>query len=82
MDTYHKCTFQEGLCNTLQSRLGDTHQKGLSVPILTNFETGETRPLGVIYRASSKDSGIFLNHCPWCGNSLHEVYPETFKEQA
>ena len=25
---------------------------------------------GVNYRMSGKDTGLLINHCPWCGNDL------------
>jgi hypothetical protein len=57
-------------CSCLDERLADennAHAKGFGVVVVTSIETGKSRVLGVRYRKTTRDPGLMLNHCPFCG---------------
>lgn len=60
-------------CRRLDQMLApeaNVKQKGLSVMVVTKWQTSESRAVGVVYRTGAKDRGLMVNFCPWCGASL------------
>lgn len=69
-------------CKTMDRLLREEHVnarvKGLTQVNLTNLKQLDagvsfdkaTRVAGATYRTSSKDRGIMLNYCPWCGGYI------------
>jgi hypothetical protein len=60
-----------GMCQFLEERLVDRGQKGF-VPLHTlsiddSAPKAEMQWRGVAYHKSSKDRGLLLNYCPFCG---------------
>ncbi len=55
---------EEAVCTHLAARVTD-HGKGF-VAIRTAGKAG-IRLLGVAYKADTKDKGLLLNWCPFCG---------------
>lgn len=43
---------------------------GLYSPELFNFETGETRRIGIAFRKNKKAKGLWFNVCPFCGEKI------------
>ena len=76
-----KCS-PEGFCDALWDRLDDdnSRRKGMSALVLMNMKTGEDRTAGVVWRKDSKDRGLLLNFCPWCGEGIDWISKEA-KEQ-
>lgn len=66
----------EILCTALNDRLndGNARGKGLSGVDLMNLRTMKTSFIGVCYKRSSKDRGLMINFCPWCGASLEHLF--------
>jgi len=48
--------------------------KGLGILTFRNLETLKITRYIPIYKTSSKDKGVALNYCPWCGGSFHPRY--------
>lgn len=58
------------LCTSLDDRThpeANTRRAGFDVLVVTTFDTGSMKWCGVVYRTSSKDRGVLINHCPFCG---------------
>lgn len=73
-----KCT-KDGYCETLENRMGEEHQKGLTTLSTINFKTGHIERVFAVYKMTARDRGLVLNFCPWCGEKLYE--PETVIEE-
>jgi len=58
-------------CKTMENALGSSmaneHRKGFVPIVVTNMTTGKDRLIGVAYRKSASDTGLMMNHCPFCG---------------
>ena len=68
---HSSCSKEKGFCVSLQRiTQSDGEPKGLSLFKVMNFENLKIIVLGVIYRKKSRDSGVLLNYCPFCGNDL------------
>lgn len=72
-----KCKLKEDgwfeWCSAMEQSLNpeaNSHLKGLNQLNLFNFRTADESCLGVCYNKSSKDRGIVLNKCPWCGEEI------------
>jgi hypothetical protein len=81
MTEYKKCTLNGTFikpCKTLDSKFNDygTKQKGLGFLQLTNLKSMSRSRDYAIYRMDSKDKGLVLNFCPWCGEKLHNEFEE------
>lgn len=48
----------------------NAHTKGMVALQLCNLQTGQIRIAGVVYKEKPSSSGILLNSCPWCGESI------------
>lgn len=57
---------EDSLCQSMESRIGGEHTKGLSIASTINLTSGQVRMLGVVYKKNPKDNGLLLNVCPWC----------------
>ena len=61
----------------LESRLNEdyqaTHAMGLRELVLTSIKTGRQRVAGVYHKARTKDRGLMLNYCPFCGADIRYV---------
>lgn len=68
-----KCSVQL-MCSSLSERVDGVNEnrKGFSLMVTTNFETGKNTRIGVVYKTSSKDRGLIINHCPFCGFDFEE----------
>ena len=69
---YKPCAGPSGpWCKTMSWRLdqeADTKgRQALAELILTSFTDGTERLAGVFHRAWTRDRGLMLNYCPWCG---------------
>ena len=63
---------EQPFCTRLYERLSaspNANGRGFTAIILTGRE-GETRLTGVAYKMDSRDVGLMLNACPFCGQSL------------
>lgn len=70
-----KCSKENGFCKTLEERLEMAchHGKGLiPVSVIRGLDTPkhEIECIGVKYATSSKDKGVMLNFCPFCGEKI------------
>lgn len=60
-------------CTTLEKALGEPNggQKGISMLVLSNVNTGETTRTGVSVRSGDYSKrGVMLNFCPFCGEDV------------
>lgn len=59
-------------CKTMADRLNPTgHGKGFNQLVLMDMRTGkDLPPSGIFFRKDSKDNGVLLNRCPWCGQKI------------
>ena len=61
------------LCETLSDRLNqesNAHKKGFTTIVIFSSRTRKFKTIGVAYKKNSKDEGVMLNFCPFCGESL------------
>lgn len=65
-------------CKSLDSKLNDpgTRQKGIRFLEFMNLDTFTRSRDLVSYHLNSKDKGVILNYCPWCGEKLHNEFEE------
>ena len=90
---YHKCDIEKGFCQTMEMFVqNDNHKKGLSwYGILPNLDdllnrkqfsiSKEIKTIGIVYKRDSKDNGIILNYCPFCGEDLRPFRKDYVKKQ-
>ena len=66
-----KCSLKR-CCPTMVKNINHESRRGLNGVTAINARTGETRDIGIRYCLTdrSKDKGIMLNFCPWCGGDL------------
>ena len=66
-----KCSLTR-CCPAMVRNINHDSRRGLTGVTTVNLKTGETRDIGIRYclTAKSKDKGVMLNFCPWCGESL------------
>ena len=57
---------KDGCCEHLWKRIGDGG-KGFKAIHTAKAGDSEVRFMGVAYKESSKDNGLLLNWCPFCG---------------
>lgn len=70
MEVNYKCNDKQW-CKWLDERLNDGyHGKGFCAVDVVHHETGTVSSYGVRYRTSSKDKGLMLNFCPFCGERI------------
>lgn len=67
-----KCDKETGLCDRLRSRLTgyNCNGIGLSNVIVTHLKEGTETLVGVVHKTTTKDKGLMLNFCPWCGQAI------------
>ena len=67
-----KCGKKTEWCWSMQSHISLDTRRGFNSVTVINIKTGKSRLIGVRYclTAKSKDRGIMLNFCPWCGEDL------------
>ena len=68
---YAKCQVGK-YCNSLRDRIQESNsrQKGI-VPInIITLTSHEITHVGLCYKQSSKDKGLMLNYCPFCGQKI------------
>lgn len=60
------------LCAAMDRALGDRYGPGFWPYVLTNFETGEDRMVGIVLTRSKskKEQPLLLNFCPFCGERM------------
>jgi uncharacterized protein (DUF1015 family) len=68
----NKCS-KTSYCDILSNYIQDHNNKGIVNLDVTNYINGEIRHLGLAYKKSTKDQGIMLNFCPFCGERIFEV---------
>lgn len=81
MTIKNKCKLKDKFINPciwLKKNLNDygTKQKGFNLAELKNLETLEKIRDIIFYKMDSKDKGVVLNFCPWCGEKLHDQFGE------
>ena len=65
------------LCDTLMQRINSSsYEKGFCLLNFIDLETGSPVRDYVAYRKNSKDKGLVLNFCPFCGKNLHKKFNE------
>lgn len=67
------CTGPSTYCKLLNDSIeaeANAHRKGFVQIVATNVNTHEDRVIGVAFKRSSRDRGVMINHCPWCGADL------------
>lgn len=79
---YHKCRYKNlaiDYCPTMFDRVepeANSHRKGMIQVNVFNMKTGKERVVGVAYKMTPIDKGLFFNFCPFCGeNILFEKIP-------
>ena len=72
-----KCDKSTGCCDVLLDRLEENNYRGKGfsrVLVVTREdflkEGFEPKLIGIKYKTGTKDRGIMLNHCPFCGEKL------------
>jgi hypothetical protein len=72
-DKKAKCD-AHGLCWLLDEKLhlDNADKTGLARFVVTNFRTGVRTKIGVVYKTSSRDRGVLIKFCPFCGYSFDE----------
>lgn len=48
---------------------------GIEFAHVFDLKGGAMRPIGYLYRRTSKDGGIILNLCPFCGAEFETLWP-------
>lgn len=68
MSEFKRCD-ESGMCKFLAERvmLGLAGGRGLHTMETINMKTGKTTFRGVAYKTDSKDKGLMINFCPFCG---------------
>lgn len=68
---------EKSLCSAMSSVVeNNIRTKGLIRFEVISRKTGKYRLLGVLYKTGSRDRGLMLNTCPWCGCNL-QFYDES-----
>jgi hypothetical protein len=63
----------EVMCSPLAERVQPGyHAKGLNCAEVMNMASGKISGFLVMYKTSSKDKGLVLNFCPWCGAEINQ----------
>lgn len=60
-------------CEMMDERINpeaNAKMKGLTQINVTNRITGQITVMGVCFFKNSKDRGLMLNNCPWCGKNV------------
>lgn len=70
---YKKCS-EDGFCQWLLERSLPNKSSGLLKYDYTDFSTGKLQGSIVIHKMGSKDAGMALNFCPFCGFSFYDLY--------
>lgn len=71
---FQKCDGRAVICSTLDRRLGNSYSKGLVLQPVINLKTGADCDPILLYKTSTRDRGLILNLCPWCGQKLNRGY--------
>jgi hypothetical protein len=64
-------------CTGMREALKGQTQEGKGLAEMVGFVDGVdgARLLGIVYRVKAKTSGLILNVCPWCGETV-KWWPE------
>jgi hypothetical protein len=57
-------------CETLTETFTQPNRKGINLVRSFNFKTGRIRFIGVAFKKTERDKGMFMNFCPFCGGKI------------
>lgn len=69
-----KCT-KEGYCHWLWERLNENNAnaKGFANCQMMDMKSGNIFVTTPVYKHSSKDNGLFIEYCPFCGAKMAPI---------
>ena len=72
-----KCDYkQEIICSSLARYIGDRYarvRRGIIFLTFFDFATGKQSCSPPAFFSSESPNGVFMNYCPWCGESTGAV---------
>jgi hypothetical protein len=74
-DEYHKCD-RKSYCKTMLDRSESVGNAKSGLIRMSAMDMSGTVgnasiiPIGITHKINTKDRGLMLNNCPWCGNSI------------
>jgi Icc-related predicted phosphoesterase len=74
-EKWHPCSQEQGFCSSMMKRLKFPGEKGYGffafmVIDHLNEKRVQEKLKGILYKSETKDHGIMLNYCPFCGEKI------------